>query len=743
MKGDIMAKMHKLTKGGQTIYPATIYDAVVNPTSRKSLTTELSELKMDIINQKKGENIIDNFDQSTAYIVYGNQGEIASSIEKITNNATFIATKLECKAGDRFLITGKCVSVQARAYVFVDESDRILLKASQTFVGEKSVIEAPESAITAYFTLTKSESVEFVILDSSIEELNDKITETNKSFTSLKEEVSNIITTESGIEEEIYNSTYLSKDYISSGGTLGTAARYWSVRIPVAKGLRYKLDSSNVSNQTVFRIAKTVEREITEVLINEASPETKNYEIYCDGSFNYILWTLSNAYDLEGTPSVKRIEGGGKKLSPDIQIPPESLPGFEDSIKDITDRLDGVVYKSNIIYCYADQETANQFQAIEDGVNIFVGYNANVNSIQRAINTIPRDTDKQWYIFAVGEFRTSSFNHFATEDPLSGESQEDYVCYIEMVDRQNIHLFGVGNRATKIVCDMPDSGFPTPVSNLHPLLIKKTRNCSFHNFYIFGKNVRYTVHVNGIKESESNKLWFDNVEFDSGKNNGEAADSWPYGSQAIGIDIASNMNLIFTNCINPCLRGHFGSMGYGRHFILFKGCYFYSDATNVLPSENIPSPNSFIDYRFIGNKFYGLSTLFNGSLKESGVKMKISGWGNSIVYFPKPTLYFNEITDIAQTYKTESSILAGNLVNLYGDKANGKIESVAMFNSSDGKVICAKNIMYEINNILVSENYLPKDGDYCKAVDGLLAKSEYPTNAYVLVRSGIKYLIVE
>lgn len=149
------------------------------------------------------------------------------------------------------------------------------------------------------------------------------------------------------------------------------------------------------------------------------------------------------------------------------------MPGFEDSIKDITDRLDGVVYKSNIIYCYADQETANQFQAIEDGVNIFVGYNANVNSIQRAINTIPRDTDKQWYIFAVGEFRTSSFNHFATEDPLSGESQEDYVCYIEMVDRQNIHLFGVGNRATKIVCDMPDSGFPTPVSNLHPLLIKK------------------------------------------------------------------------------------------------------------------------------------------------------------------------------------------------------------------------------------------------------------------------------
>ena len=43
-----MVKMHKLTKGGQTIYPATITDAVVNPATRKSLTTELSELESNI-----------------------------------------------------------------------------------------------------------------------------------------------------------------------------------------------------------------------------------------------------------------------------------------------------------------------------------------------------------------------------------------------------------------------------------------------------------------------------------------------------------------------------------------------------------------------------------------------------------------------------------------------------------------------------------------------------------------------
>ena len=44
-----MAKIYKLTKGGQTIYPATTTNAVVNPNTRKSLTTELTNLsKMGI-----------------------------------------------------------------------------------------------------------------------------------------------------------------------------------------------------------------------------------------------------------------------------------------------------------------------------------------------------------------------------------------------------------------------------------------------------------------------------------------------------------------------------------------------------------------------------------------------------------------------------------------------------------------------------------------------------------------------
>ena len=54
-----MVKMHKLTKGGQTIYPATIYNAVVNPKTRK-----MSDYGNIRINIKKCENVIIKNDSS-------------------------------------------------------------------------------------------------------------------------------------------------------------------------------------------------------------------------------------------------------------------------------------------------------------------------------------------------------------------------------------------------------------------------------------------------------------------------------------------------------------------------------------------------------------------------------------------------------------------------------------------------------------------------------------------------------
>ena len=474
---------------------------------------------------------------------------------------------------------------------------------------------------------------------------------------------------------------------------------------------------------------------ISKILVPNESSEYKEYSFVCDGTYDEVLWMLSNSYNIEGTPSIIEHEGYSQFLNPNIQLPSTIYDN-------VYNRMDNYVAKSNVLYAYASQSYAGDL--VDNGTDVFIGYDENnINSIQRAINSIPSDTLEQWYIYAVGEFNVTSFKYFATEDPLHEQSTEDYLCYIALVSKRNIHILGVGNRDTKIICNMPNSGFPTSVANLHPLLIKQTRNCSLHNMYIYGKNVRYTVHVNGITESVSERLWFDNIEFDSDKNEGEAYTSWSYGSQNIGIDIAPNMELYFTNCINPLLRGHFSPQGWGRHYISFVGCRFYGDATNVVPSQNIPSKHCYVEYNFVGNKFYGVASFINGNINSDGVSMKISGYGNSVVFVPKPTTYFNEITDIAQIYKTTESVLSGNLVDRYGNLANGRIEAIAVFDSDGEKVICAKNIMYKIDDVILTDNYIPNNGDYLISENGKLKKSEYPTNAYVCSLFGVKYIIVE
>ena len=65
-----MAKIHKLTQGGQTIYPATTTDAVVHPTTRKNLTEELSNL------ESKTESLSKITGVSSAVIKFSKQYEL-------------------------------------------------------------------------------------------------------------------------------------------------------------------------------------------------------------------------------------------------------------------------------------------------------------------------------------------------------------------------------------------------------------------------------------------------------------------------------------------------------------------------------------------------------------------------------------------------------------------------------------------------------------------------------------------
>lgn len=78
-----MAKIYKLTKGSQTIYPATTTDAVVNPNSRKSLTSELSEIGILIDSKQQ----ISDFYQPSLIVSSGAFGSAITSTGAIGGGA--------------------------------------------------------------------------------------------------------------------------------------------------------------------------------------------------------------------------------------------------------------------------------------------------------------------------------------------------------------------------------------------------------------------------------------------------------------------------------------------------------------------------------------------------------------------------------------------------------------------------------------------------------------------------------
>lgn len=87
-----MAKMYKLTKGGQTIYPATITDAVVNPKTRKSLATEISDLENEFsLCTFENEGFVNKSGLVTSAENWYNSGMIDLSVtDKITARVPYM-----------------------------------------------------------------------------------------------------------------------------------------------------------------------------------------------------------------------------------------------------------------------------------------------------------------------------------------------------------------------------------------------------------------------------------------------------------------------------------------------------------------------------------------------------------------------------------------------------------------------------------------------------------------------------
>ena len=140
-----MVKMHKLTKGGQTIFPATIYDAVVNPKTRKNLTSELSEIDARISGKKEysvGKNIINPSNLTDGYYL-GQDG----SLKQLSSYCVTVYISIEGNTQYHISKTG----VGGAYHVIFDDNLKVL-----TAIKDGTVI-TPENAAYIRLSISKSQ----------------------------------------------------------------------------------------------------------------------------------------------------------------------------------------------------------------------------------------------------------------------------------------------------------------------------------------------------------------------------------------------------------------------------------------------------------------------------------------------------------------------------------------------------------------------------------------------------------
>lgn len=172
-----MAKIHKLTKGGQTIYPATTTDAVVHPTSRKSLSFELIKLNSEI-SSLQGEST-EAFIKNDMILLSDNikENSILSDTGQIMEFRDIKICSTKVKKGDAIYINimDKLADVYGVFAIYVNDSVVYLQKGGDAYNGYGKILKINIDCIIKYsirnnefdkggglFKITKTDIVELV-----------------------------------------------------------------------------------------------------------------------------------------------------------------------------------------------------------------------------------------------------------------------------------------------------------------------------------------------------------------------------------------------------------------------------------------------------------------------------------------------------------------------------------------------------------------------------------------------------
>ena len=249
-----MVKMHKLTKGGQTIYPATITDAVVNPNTRKSLTAELAE----IVNTT-GKKLLQwvSFDAEKLIKPDGSISNMSNSNYCVATYQVTSNSQVRICLNLKYNINGSCVFVLKKddTIVYTQLAGESKVFQYEIYTGECNtlLLQMNSQANTLAYI---SETPPIIGL------VNDQVIE-DGSITTPK--LANNSVTAEKLDESLYNNLVfkggnvvydeiLSNSIIKKNGLLDTSSQYYK---------NYRLFKYSVAQGTQYSFSTTLKNGVT------------------------------------------------------------------------------------------------------------------------------------------------------------------------------------------------------------------------------------------------------------------------------------------------------------------------------------------------------------------------------------------------------------------------------------------------------------------------------------------------
>ena len=249
-----MAKIYKLTKGSQTIYPATTTDAVVNPNTRKSLTAELAE----IVNTT-GKKLLQwvSFDAEKLIKPDGSISNMSNSNYCVATYQVTSNSQVRICLNLKYNINGSCVFVLKKddTIVYTQLAGESKVFQYEIYTGEcNTLLLQMNSQANTLAYISETPPIIGLVNDQVIEDgsiTTPKLANNSVTAEKLDESLYNnlVFKGENVVYDEILSNSIIKKD-----GLLDTSSQYYK---------NYRLFKYSVAQGTQYSFSTTLKNGVT------------------------------------------------------------------------------------------------------------------------------------------------------------------------------------------------------------------------------------------------------------------------------------------------------------------------------------------------------------------------------------------------------------------------------------------------------------------------------------------------